>query len=549
MARQDRRTKAQDVWGHPKEDHPDASLAYQTVTETRTVNQKFVLPPYGTEHPTIPGIYVTIQGTSPGDDTDCNLTQFYETLPGVWKYTKVISEDGVVVSIGRRKNLIANITPTETVTVVGGDTIFTKVTQENANALIADEVSTARVLNEPERDGSRTSQFGPVETAVTVVETSAFTADNGTDVVDSSVTPGDGLSGTKQTSRYASLPGPWLYGYTTDAETNIGVRMRKRIIANGSIEGGISAPPSATISVVATSAGPTDITLASPLVLKTGEIITISGENDCTPHINGNWVVTVIDSTHIQIPTAVSVVSGSALGSVRLQANWWVDVQDVNDRQSIEINSQVDTSTLTLAIKIYPGSVQYPWKEVLVAIDLFNDVATATTSASGTFEIPTNITFHYAYEFKGVVAVRTARYTGKTDSSTTRTFSYGPPTVSGVIKVRTSSGEVISTGWSLDTHVAVSVQSAGSNTQTSLSNSLNYSITRIEDILTNGFSSGNLSAGGSGFAKITLKLSPSDPTTFTAGASILVDATVTPGRLGLYSKDELSVVVPTPFPQ
>lgn len=486
-----RRTKATDNWGNPNVSFPLADAAAPTVQETETVNKAVDLPAFGSTHPVpsdFPNAYLTEQKSSPGDDTDTNVTQVFETLPGTLLTTKKTSQFG-----------------NQTVTV-----------QENKAA-----------------------------TALTITPATADAASNAQNAVKSQI---------ELTTYDGGLPTAWLYSYPVDPMTNIGTRVQKRLNANGT-PGGISYL--GTVAITAASvANPTHLTLASPIptmggaiALQNNEQITITGDTNCTPSINGQWLVTIIDSTHISIPVHVTAVAGSGFGTVRVSAFIEKEIQDLNDRQCIEIWSQIDTSTLPGATKTWNGFIQYPWKEAIVGIDTFNDAGSNTTTPTGTFQIPTNITYGSSFNYNGTVAIRTKRFTGQTAVQVVRSYTWGPPPVlPAVLKINTSSGEVIAKGGSLEDRTSISVQTAGTGKENTVGISVHYQVTRIEDVITNGHTTGPLAAGGAGVASLDLYLDVSTPDVFTPNSTFVASADVNPGRLGLYEMLTTTVTVPSTWP-
>lgn len=418
--------------------------------------------------------------------------------------------------------------------------------QGEFGSIFFEVVKTYKRVPGPVLTAKRASQFGPA-TLTTQTVAAGTAASNTSATIESSVTSIDEMQSKKETLTADSLPGPWLYKYDTDAETNIGVRTRKRLIANGSIEGGITAAPSATIASV-DLLDPCTVTFASPLTIKAGELVTISGNTDASPDINGTWrVLNVLSSTQIQLTFVVSSVSGPSLGSIKLLADWYTDIQELSDRQAIQIDSQADTSTFDNATKTWTDWMQYPYPEQLVGIDVFNNIGTSGAGASPTWPIPSNVSFRTGFTYEGEVAIRTKRYTGKSKVSITRSYFYGtPPVLDAVLQIRTSSGEVISEGGAFEDSRTFSTQVAGDGVLTALSESTRQKATRIENILTS-LSSGVLHAGATGQAKVTLKIAASSPTGFTASATFIASADVTPGKLGLFMKEVITVTVPSNY--
>lgn len=490
--RQDRRTPARDAFGHVGVTFPLSDKGAPDIVNSKDLRTKQLpgaigstLPGFGTTHPdtvNYPNAYLINLLVSPGDVTDQNVKTRYVTLPGTLLTSKKTSQWGNVTTTDQ-----ANLAATKL--IISGSTADASSTGDNA-----------------------------VESKISL-------------------------------TNYDTFPTPWLYSYPVDPETNIGTRVQKRLNVNGTL--GSVTQPSGVAITNATVANPTIITLTSQIPvlggtvmpLRSGELVTILGDTNATPSINGQWPATFIDSTHISIPVNVTSVAGSGFGSVAQAAFIYQEIEDLNDRECIEIWSQIDSSTLTGANKTWSEYIQYPWKEVVVGIDYFTDTGSSSTSASGTFPFPTTITYAYGGNTDVDVAIRTKRYTGKTFATITRTFSIGAPTPDTVLLIRTSSGEIVMEGSAQSTHVALSLSSSTTGSETSLSNSVHYKTARVEDVLTNGFVTGITIGGG-----VTLKMDASSPSTFTAGATFIASCDVSTGRLGLYMKETTVITVPTPFP-
>jgi hypothetical protein len=422
--------------------------------------------------------------------------------------------------------------------------ILTEQVELRSDAQIVEVYRKYEVVPGPAIVGAKDTDWGPATTTKQLV-TYGTAAPNTTSTADASVTGDNQVEAALDSTTYANLPGPWLYGFEVDPDTFIVTRVKKRIVANGT-QGSIVSAPRVAIAG-ATVANPTVLTLSAPITdgssiaLKNNELVAISGDSNATPSINGNFPATVIDATHISIPVNVTAVTGSGFGTVGMLAALFSEIQTLNDRQSIEICSQSDTSTLVS--KTWDEYIDYPWKESIVGIDGLTDTGASETSLAGGFPIPTQLTWQYGYNVDSEVAIRTRRYTGKTFANTLRTYAYGPIEPDSVLQIRTSSGDIIIEGNSFMTHVALSVGTSTTGTQTSTSESVHFKAVHIEDVLTNGFVTGSTIG-----ASITLKLDASSPSTFTAGATFIASSSVEPGRLGLYIRDTVTVTVPTPFP-
>ncbi len=81
------------------------------------------------------------------------------------------------------------------------------------------------------------------------------------------------------------------------------------------IKRGELTPPAGKTITSNTIGSPTVLLFAAPHGFVDGDEITITGVTGSTPTINGDWVVTVVDPTHISVPviTTVGGTGGSAV--------------------------------------------------------------------------------------------------------------------------------------------------------------------------------------------------------------------------------------------
>lgn len=101
------------------------------------------------------------------------VARVYETIPGPFATNTRIDDDGIVVSINSRRNLVANITNGET--LVGG--VWTKkTTKDDNNSLIADEVIETRAIPGNPITSDKIDQDGMVTVTVkTMSDASSIT--------------------------------------------------------------------------------------------------------------------------------------------------------------------------------------------------------------------------------------------------------------------------------------------------------------------------------------------------------------------------------------
>ena len=84
MARNDNRTRASDVFGKPGKTFPNGSFDYPVIIEQFSAQQEYNAKPFLTPHDTNPEMVLTSQTLSPGDNSDKNVAEKYEILPGPW---------------------------------------------------------------------------------------------------------------------------------------------------------------------------------------------------------------------------------------------------------------------------------------------------------------------------------------------------------------------------------------------------------------------------------------------------------------------------------
>ena len=102
IPRNDRRTQARDVYGKPGVSYENDDADYPKIVEHRTGRQGEALKEYLTPHPKYTTALLTIQQSSPGDNTDINITEVYETLPGPWIPSREYDTELGPVQVRRR---------------------------------------------------------------------------------------------------------------------------------------------------------------------------------------------------------------------------------------------------------------------------------------------------------------------------------------------------------------------------------------------------------------------------------------------------------------
>lgn len=84
MARNDNRTRASDVFGKPGNTFPNGSFDYPVIVEQFSAQQEYNAKPFLTPHDINENLLLTAQTSSPGDNSDKNVSEKYESLPGPW---------------------------------------------------------------------------------------------------------------------------------------------------------------------------------------------------------------------------------------------------------------------------------------------------------------------------------------------------------------------------------------------------------------------------------------------------------------------------------
>src|ERR1700761_8338191 len=106
IQRHDLRTRTGQKYGKPNVTFPYGDLRFPRIVETRTVTKGPNNPaiPFLTPHRdqrSYPGAVLLEQASDPGDDTEKNVTETYEVLPGPWTVeVSEIQDTGIPILIG-----------------------------------------------------------------------------------------------------------------------------------------------------------------------------------------------------------------------------------------------------------------------------------------------------------------------------------------------------------------------------------------------------------------------------------------------------------------
>lgn len=131
--------------GDPKVTYPSGSTSFPQTERTIKCDRGSQILSFQAAEPNatrFPNCILTDQIELRSDAQVCEVYRKYETIPGSWTYSTSLSEDSEIVTVAKRKNLIANITDGES---NSGETL-TKTTHEGINDFLATETIETRPL-------------------------------------------------------------------------------------------------------------------------------------------------------------------------------------------------------------------------------------------------------------------------------------------------------------------------------------------------------------------------------------------------------------------
>lgn len=136
--RRDRRTKTGDDWGKPNVTFPLADDAAPVVEETDTVRQNAANDAFGSAHPDTdqyPNAFLVDRVTSPGQNTDKNLTETYHTLPGT-VLTEKAQDDEYSLPFTKTTQAVKASTATAAAPTQGQNTKFEPVNAVESTKIV-----------------------------------------------------------------------------------------------------------------------------------------------------------------------------------------------------------------------------------------------------------------------------------------------------------------------------------------------------------------------------------------------------------------------------
>lgn len=344
-----------------------------------------------------------------------------------------------------------------------------------------------------------------------------------------------------------ATPGPYLYGTDIDPETNIQVSMTRRLVPNGST-GAVYLPVSTNITA-ATVATNSVLTVASTNGFFAGMQITVAGNSNTTPSINGTHRIVSVGTGTVTIAfTVTSNASGGTGGTAILSAEVHQEIQPVDSMQSAEITSQVISTSLSAATKTWTTQINHSWPPRVPAdgIKLRSETGVSTTTPTGTAEIPTTFTWATSFTYGGDASVQMYTHYGPTIATILREYFVSPPTPTAIDIIKLSTGEIVIQGGAHSESQAISVQTAGTYVVDSESDSNNYRVVSIPPCLID-VSAAIETSFATGQAVFDADIEDSSPTGLTTGASFVLSSTVTEGRLGLFMRETITLTVPSSF--
>jgi hypothetical protein len=150
ISRNDIRTQARDVFGKPNISFENGDSNFPKVVEVRTGRQGETQKPWFTPHKKYPQALLTQQQSQPGDNTDCVVTEVYETLPGAWihsaEYDPILGEIQVRKRAVKYDGQLATLTATVATTYEPRDPsaiVFFQIEKTNSDGTGSDDENPA----------------------------------------------------------------------------------------------------------------------------------------------------------------------------------------------------------------------------------------------------------------------------------------------------------------------------------------------------------------------------------------------------------------------
>lgn len=250
------------------------------------------------------------------------------------------------------------------------------------------------------------------------------------------------------------------------------------------------------------------------------------------------------------------VPNGTVGGKV---GNNYTEIQPYDAVKSISITSTVIEEDLPEDLEI-PGTDEVSFPDELISITGAWDSSTGVSGSAGTSTAGGQT--HAVVDGTPVLKIKPG-YRGPAKSWITRTYSNEQPTIDDIPTptfIRGSIGTVYVLSKNTDYGAQVGESSSGS-----IQGNVRVRAMTIGPILTNNFTSGNLTSnavagplsinaeGSAGIVPqavavgtITIAINQSTPVTLVPGSTIISKVSVIQGRLGIWITEVLRVVIPTP---
>lgn len=229
--------------------------------------------------------------------------------------------------------------------------------------------------------------------------------------------------------RWERLPGADVPETATEPDTGIVINKVTTKVRSGT-RGGVDYPSATNISG-ATVAAQTVLTVASTAGLRKGLQVTIAGNSNCTPDIDGRHFIVAVGTGTVTIDFQVTAVtSGGTGGTLQLSAEVHREIVAAEGGTAVQISSQVNTASLATAGYAVDTQIDHQLADLLLDLIPENETADSTSTADGTFPIPTNITIATQFSSSsGVAPLLADGAAGKFAAVVATSYSYGQPDI------------------------------------------------------------------------------------------------------------------------
>lgn len=325
----------------------------------------------------------------------------------------------------------------------------------------------------------------------------------------------------------------------TDPISGVPVQVTKSIVPSigGVSSVTIGAGGSGYTSATATGATPSGglPAIYGTPVISAGAIVSIPITDPGSGHVGNDTITIVGNGTGASatgvIPSYPSIIAGA-----------YIDITPIDKWKSVQFASKIplDQAALdALAINL-PGSMQFPWPNTLLSVQLIKDHGTHTQSATGTFH---SVTIGGGFTFNGGVAIEMAPgLSSNVLSVLKRSFWKGAPTITDTItKIQKSAGNVIVQGGSNSDFTTYSIDDTAQGISDDTSTGVTFASISISDCLSNSV---GVSSSGSGSATATMILPVSSPLVFASNDVVTTDIRVTQWRFGVQVMEVVKLTYP-----